>query len=82
MWVSKRREWWQELEVLTDERLDQLAERFLELCIGAIAGLTFGQYLEWPEECERIAEKVLAGNGLQRSDVVRWPLLAAAGGAA
>lgn len=53
------------LIVLTDERLDHLAERFRELRIRELTHATFDQYVCNSERFEAMARALRAGHGLQ-----------------
>jgi len=55
----------QDLVVLTDERLNYLADRYQALYIGALLGLTFEQYLARPDLYDTIAEALGAGYGIR-----------------
>lgn len=68
------------LTVLTDERLDALAERFLAYRVREITGCTFGQYLACPEAWDAHFQVVLAGVGLSVGDLCAGPLQMAVGG--
>ena len=51
--------------VLTDEYIDQMAERFTRLRIGPLTRATFDQYMEAPECCEMYAEALRNGGAAQ-----------------
>lgn len=69
------------LVVMTDERLDALAESYLSLRIGPLLGVTFCQYLEAPDWCEELANHLAAGGGLRFSDGTYCIELVVMGGA-
>jgi hypothetical protein len=52
--------------VLTDERLDYLAERFHSLTIRPLTKATFAQYVADPDRYDRAAQVLLAGHALAR----------------
>jgi broad specificity phosphatase PhoE len=49
------------LAVLTDERLDELAERFISGHVRELLGIRFDQYVEGPERFDEVAERMLQG---------------------
>ncbi len=54
-----------DVTVMTDERLNLLADRFLGRQIGQVLGLTFAGYLTDPEGYDRLYEEMKKGNGLR-----------------
>lgn len=53
------------LEIMTDERLDHLAERYCGLRIGPLARVTFEEYVRHPDHYEIIAWVLRGGGSLQ-----------------
>lgn len=53
------------LEIMTDARLDHLAERYNELRIGPLTRATFEQYVGNPGYYETIAQVLRSGGSLQ-----------------
>lgn len=52
-------------EVITDERLDELAERFQRENLLRLLKVPFGHYVSNPEHYDRIARHLRSGGGLQ-----------------
>ncbi len=53
--------------VMTEERLDALAERYLGV-VRPYLPVTFAEYIEDPERCDRFARIVMRGRGLVATD--------------
>ena len=49
---------------MPEETLNYMADRFIELRLHALTGVTFDHYLDDPEKYEGIAFMLLAGGGL------------------
>jgi len=50
-------------KLITDERLDLLGRRFQANRIFNLMGLTFGEYLDSPQQYDQIAAHLEAGGG-------------------
>lgn len=48
-------------EILTDERLDYLADRFLMHSVRHYTGIPFHKYLDHPDEFDRMADYMRKG---------------------
>jgi hypothetical protein len=52
-------------ELVTEERLDEMAERFIRLRVRELTRVSFKQYLDNPECYEAYAEALEGGGGVQ-----------------
>jgi hypothetical protein len=59
---------------LSDERLNYLASRFVEMNLGRLLSITFEQYLVDPDGWDMVASYLVAGGGLNVTFGVQRPV--------
>lgn len=59
---------------MSDERLNYLASRFMELGLELLLSITFEQYLVDPESWDMVASYLVAGGGLNITEGVQRPV--------
>jgi hypothetical protein len=58
--------------VMDDDYIEYMAERFLLFRIRQLTHLSFEQYLESPENCERCVDALKSGGALQFESETPW----------